>query len=89
MLGKPASYERQPYFFSDQYDVGMEFTGDPTGSDDLVIRGDPSGREFIAFWLAGRRVVAAMNVNVWDVTDDLTRLIESRAPVDPATPSRS
>jgi 3-phenylpropionate/trans-cinnamate dioxygenase ferredoxin reductase component len=62
----------------------MEFTGDPTGSDDLVIRGDPSGREFIAFWLAGRRVVAAMNVNVWDVTDDLTRLIESRAPVDPA-----
>jgi 3-phenylpropionate/trans-cinnamate dioxygenase ferredoxin reductase subunit len=82
MLGKPASYDRQPYFFSDQYDVGMEFTGDPTDSDEVVIRGDLAGREFIAFWLQAGQVRAGMNVNVWDVTDDIKSLIAARAPVD-------
>jgi 3-phenylpropionate/trans-cinnamate dioxygenase ferredoxin reductase subunit len=82
MLGKDAPYDKIPYFFSDQYDVGMEYTGDPAGSDELVIRGDLSDREFIAFWLAQGRVVAGMNVNVWDVTDDIKALIQSRSPVD-------
>jgi len=82
MLGKPASYDRLPYFFSDQYDVGMEFVGDPTGSDELVFRGDLAQREFIAFWLSHGRVIAGMNVNVWDVVDDVRALITSRAGVD-------
>jgi 3-phenylpropionate/trans-cinnamate dioxygenase ferredoxin reductase subunit len=69
MLGRPASYERLPYFFSDQYDVGMEYTGFAAGWDEVVLRGDPGAREFVAFWLRGGRVLAGMNVNVWDVTD--------------------
>jgi 3-phenylpropionate/trans-cinnamate dioxygenase ferredoxin reductase component len=82
MLGKPASYDRHPYFFSDQYDVGMEFTGDPAGTDEVVIRGDMGSREFIAFWLRGGQVRAGMNVNVWDVTEEIKKLIDLGAPVD-------
>jgi 3-phenylpropionate/trans-cinnamate dioxygenase ferredoxin reductase subunit len=81
MLGKPASYERLPYFFSDQYDVGMEYTGYATDWDEVVLRGDPGAREFVAFWLRGGRVLAGMNVNVWDVTDPIKALIGSRAVV--------
>ena len=84
MLGKPAAYERLPYFFSDQYDVGMEYTGFAASWDEVVFRGDPASREFIAFWVDGGRVVAGMNVNVWDVADDIEALIRSRAVVDPA-----
>jgi 3-phenylpropionate/trans-cinnamate dioxygenase ferredoxin reductase subunit len=84
MLGRDTPYDRVPYFFSDQYDVGMEYSGTVTGSERLVIRGDTSTREFIAFWLDGDRVAAAMNVNVWDVTEPLQRLIRERTPVDDA-----
>jgi 3-phenylpropionate/trans-cinnamate dioxygenase ferredoxin reductase subunit len=86
MLGKDTHYDELPYFYSDQYDLGMEYTGHaPPGSyTDVVIRGDRAGREFIAFWLDGsRRVLAAMNVNVWDVVDPIKALIRSRAPIDP------
>lgn len=62
----------------------MEFTGDASRADHLVVRGDPDEREFIAFWLADGRVVAGMNVNVWDVTDEIERLIHSHAVVDTA-----
>jgi 3-phenylpropionate/trans-cinnamate dioxygenase ferredoxin reductase subunit len=82
MLGKEAAYDRLPYFFSDQYDVGMEYTGHAAEWDDVVIRGDVGAREFIAFWLHEGRVVAGMNVNVWDVGDDIKALIGSRAAVD-------
>jgi 3-phenylpropionate/trans-cinnamate dioxygenase ferredoxin reductase component len=82
MLGKPASYKRLPYFFSDQYDVGMEYSGYATSWDEVVFRGDPAEREFIAFWLERGRVVAGMNVNVWDVTGPIQELIRSRRPVD-------
>jgi 3-phenylpropionate/trans-cinnamate dioxygenase ferredoxin reductase component len=67
MLGRREAYDRLPYFFSDQYDVGMEYSGFARGWDRVVFRGDPADREFIAFWLAADRVLAAMNVNVWDV----------------------
>jgi 3-phenylpropionate/trans-cinnamate dioxygenase ferredoxin reductase subunit len=82
MLGRPASYGRLPYFFSDQYDVGMEYTGYADAGDGVVLRGDPATREFIAFWMREDRVVAGMNVNVWDVSDAIAALIESRARVD-------
>jgi 3-phenylpropionate/trans-cinnamate dioxygenase ferredoxin reductase subunit len=81
MLGKPGSYQRLPYFFSDQYDVGMEYTGYAREWDEVVFRGDPATREFIAFWLSKGRVLAGMNVNVWDVTDPIKALIKSRAQV--------
>jgi 3-phenylpropionate/trans-cinnamate dioxygenase ferredoxin reductase subunit len=88
MLGAAdAEYTRLPYFYTDQYDLGMEYTGyvPSTGYDEVVFRGDTDAHpgEYIAFWLAGGRVLAGMNVNVWDVTDDIKALIQSRAVVDP------
>jgi 3-phenylpropionate/trans-cinnamate dioxygenase ferredoxin reductase subunit len=82
MLGQADAYDRLPYFFSDQYDVGMEYAGFARAWDRVVFRGDPVTREFIAFWLVEDRIVAGMNVNVWDVTDAIQRLISERAAVD-------
>ena len=82
MLGQSVPYERLPYFFSDQYDVGMEYSGFARSWDRVVFRGDPASREFIAFWIAGDTVVAGMNVNVWDVTDPIQSLIRTRVPVE-------
>jgi 3-phenylpropionate/trans-cinnamate dioxygenase ferredoxin reductase subunit len=85
MLGQQVAYDRLPYFFTDQYDLGMEYTGyvEPDGYDRVVFRGAPSSGEFIAFWLAGGRVLAGMNVNVWDVTEPIQELVRSRETVDP------
>ena len=84
MLGSDLAYDRLPYFYTDQYDLGMEYTGyAPAGGyDTVVVRGDLAKREFIAFWTAGGRVVAGMNVNVWDVTAGIQDLIRAAAPVD-------
>jgi 3-phenylpropionate/trans-cinnamate dioxygenase ferredoxin reductase subunit len=86
MLGEQIAYNRVPYFYSDQYDLGMECAGLPLpGSyDEVVYRGDADALEFIAFWLKEGRLVAGMNVNVWDVNDDLQGLIRSAKPLDPA-----
>jgi NADPH-dependent 2,4-dienoyl-CoA reductase/sulfur reductase-like enzyme len=86
MLGQPVVYDPVPYFYSDQYDLGMECAGLPSpGSyDQVVYRGDPKTLEFIAFWLHHGAVIAGMNVNVWDVTDDIQSLIRSARPVDPS-----
>jgi NADPH-dependent 2,4-dienoyl-CoA reductase/sulfur reductase-like enzyme len=75
-------YTAAPVFFSDQYDLGCEYRGlaDPT-SDELVMRGEPSTREFLAFWLRDGRVTAALNVNSWDHGDALQALVDTRAPV--------
>jgi 3-phenylpropionate/trans-cinnamate dioxygenase ferredoxin reductase subunit len=86
MLGRGVSYDAVPYFFSDQYDLGMEAAGvpEPGSYDQVLYRGDREAREFIAFWLSGGVVVAGMNVNVWDVNDDVQALIRARRAVDPA-----
>ncbi len=86
MLGQPVVYDPVPYFFSDQYDLGMECAGLPfPGSyDQILYRGDPATGEFIAFWLSSGAVIAGMNVNVWDVSDDIQSLIRSRRPIDPS-----
>ncbi len=86
MLGQDVSYDPVPYFFSDQYDLGMETAGlpEPGTYDQVLYRGDRPGREFIAFWLHEGAVVAGMNVNVWDVNDDIQALIRSGKQVDPA-----
>jgi 3-phenylpropionate/trans-cinnamate dioxygenase ferredoxin reductase subunit len=82
MLGRSQPYDTIPYFFSDQYDVGMEYAGYAPTWDRVVVRGDPASREFIAFWLVDDRVVAGMNVGVWDVTDHIQTLIRTRTTVD-------
>jgi 3-phenylpropionate/trans-cinnamate dioxygenase ferredoxin reductase subunit len=85
MLGEPVSYDRIPYFFSDQYEVGMEYSGFASEWDEVVFRGSRDDGEFVAFWLKDRRVVAGMNVNVWDVAEHIQALIRSRAQVDVGT----
>ncbi len=84
MLGREAVYDRVPYFYTDQYDLGMEYAGyvGPGDYDQVVFRGDRDGLEFIAYWLADRRVVAGMNVNVWDVTDQIQDLVRAGRQVD-------
>ncbi|MGH8823867.1 MAG: NAD(P)/FAD-dependent oxidoreductase [Jiangellaceae bacterium] len=86
MLGDRATYDRTPYFYTDQYDLGMEYTGyaEPGGYDQIVVRGDTARREFVAFWLRDRRVLAGMSVNVWDVIDHIEALTRSGAQVDVA-----
>jgi 3-phenylpropionate/trans-cinnamate dioxygenase ferredoxin reductase component len=86
MLGQDAVYDNVPYFYSDQYDLGMEYAGhvEPGGYDRVVFRGDVEGREFIAFWLSGGRVLAGMNVNVWDVNEVIQEMVRDRRAVDVA-----
>lgn len=85
MLGQEVSYDRVPYFFSDQYDVGLEYSGwAPPGSYDQVLcRGDVGKREFVAFWLRENTVLAGLNCNVWDVAEAIQDLVRSGRPVDP------
>jgi 3-phenylpropionate/trans-cinnamate dioxygenase ferredoxin reductase component len=84
MLGGTEQYHRIPYFFSDQYETGMEYSGHATEWDEVVFRGDPGAHEFIAFWLKDERLVAGMNMNVWDVSDPIRELIGSRRQLDPS-----
>jgi 3-phenylpropionate/trans-cinnamate dioxygenase ferredoxin reductase subunit len=82
MLDRPAVYDRLPYFYTDQYELGMEFTGHPGPDDQVVLRGDLGARQFIAFWLREGRLTAAMNVNVWDVGEPIRELIRGGSVVD-------
>jgi len=82
MAGADVVYDQLPYFYSDQYDVGMEYVGYATDWDEVVVRGSEEEREFIAFWIKDGRVLAGMNVNIWDVSDTIGDLIKSRRTVD-------
>jgi 3-phenylpropionate/trans-cinnamate dioxygenase ferredoxin reductase subunit len=84
MLGQHVSYDRIPYFFSDQYDLGMEYRGWAPDFDQVVFQGDPAAGEFLCFWLRHGRVAAAMNANVWDAGDAIERLLQTDRPIDPA-----
>ncbi len=86
MLGEEVDYRELPYFFSDQYDLGMEYVGyAPAGSfENVVVRGNLGSRQFVAFWLdAENHIKASMNVNVWDVVDEIKPLILESVVVDP------
>jgi 3-phenylpropionate/trans-cinnamate dioxygenase ferredoxin reductase subunit len=85
MLGQDMSYDRVPYFFTDQYDLGMEYSGLGGPGDTVVTRGNPDDGAFIAFWLENGRVTAGMNVNVWDVTEPIQQLIRMRRQVPVAS----
>ena len=83
MLGESGEYSELPYFFTDQYDLGMEYAGHAPGSNRVVFRGDVNSREFVAFWLdADNHVLAGMNVNIWDVLDDIKSLIRKKTAVN-------
>jgi 3-phenylpropionate/trans-cinnamate dioxygenase ferredoxin reductase subunit len=82
LLDGNVAYQRTPYFYSDQFDLGMEYRGAPSEWDQVVLRGDVAGREFLAFWLQRGQVVAAMNANIWDAGEVLADLVDRRAEVD-------
>jgi 3-phenylpropionate/trans-cinnamate dioxygenase ferredoxin reductase subunit len=82
MLGKSTQYSKLPYFYSDQYDLGMEYNGYAAGWDRVVLRGDPATREFLAFWLKAGRVLSVMNANIWDQGDGIKALIRSGATIE-------
>lgn len=82
ILGRPEVYDWPPYFFTDQFDLGMEYVGHADPGDEVVVRGDVDSGAFIAFWLGDGRVRAAMNVNTWDVNHDLRALIGLPVPAD-------
>jgi 3-phenylpropionate/trans-cinnamate dioxygenase ferredoxin reductase subunit len=75
MLGQDVSYDWEPYFYTDQFDFGMEYVGRGSPSDDVEIRGSLESGEFIAYWLDGDTITAGMNVNIWDVNDQLRELV--------------
>ena len=81
-MGTATSYDKVPYFFSDQYDVGLEYVGHSGADDEVVVRGDAASREFVAFWHHGGIVTAAMSVNVPGVEDDLMRIVTAHKKVD-------
>jgi 3-phenylpropionate/trans-cinnamate dioxygenase ferredoxin reductase component len=84
ILGARVPYTRTPYFYSDQFDLGMEYRGHAPEWGAVVLRGDVGARRFHAFWMADSRVIAAMNVNLWDDGPALRRLVESEERIDPA-----
>ncbi len=77
LSGTPTEAAALPYFFTDQYDLGMEYVGNPgpEGYDRVVLTGDVPGRVFRAWWLKGDRVVAGMHVNDWDAIDEIRRIV--------------
>jgi 3-phenylpropionate/trans-cinnamate dioxygenase ferredoxin reductase subunit len=83
MLGQGVVYDRTPYFFSDQYDLGMEYRGWAPDFDQVVLRGDPASGAFLSFWLRHGQVAAAMNANVWDTGDAIEALLQADRPLDP------
>lgn len=83
MLGTPTAFTQLPFFYSDQYEFGMEYRGHATSWDQVVFRGDPASLEFCAFWLHQGRVLAAMNANIWDQGDALKSLLRSGASPSP------
>jgi len=88
MAGADVTYDPIPFFFSDQYDAGLEYAGYvPRDSGaEVVLRGEPSSNEFMAFWVVpdgdGVRVLAGMHVNVWDTIDTVQQLVRERTVVD-------
>jgi NADPH-dependent 2,4-dienoyl-CoA reductase/sulfur reductase-like enzyme len=84
MLGHDEPYTRMPYFFTDQYDLGMEYVGSvgPDGFDELVVRGEEKERVLTAFWVRDATVVAGMHLNDWDAIDPIRALVGSKVSVD-------
>jgi 3-phenylpropionate/trans-cinnamate dioxygenase ferredoxin reductase subunit len=77
LLGEPVSFEDLPYFFTDQYDLGMEFFGHAAGADDVRLEPGESDDAFSCWWRRDGRLVAAMHVNQWDRSDELRARVAS------------
>jgi NADPH-dependent 2,4-dienoyl-CoA reductase/sulfur reductase-like enzyme len=87
MLGSDDPYTRQPYFFTDQYDLGMEYVGHASGDDELVIRGSFEERVITAFWIRENTVVAGMHINDWDAIEAIRGIVGRQASSDLRDPT--
>ena len=83
MLGRGVAYDRLPYFYSDQFELGMEAYGLPDPSHEVAIRSYDDDR-FVALWLAGGHVEAGLHGNDWDAVKTIERLVAERAALDVA-----
>ncbi len=83
MLGMREAYAEIPWFWSDQYDVNMQYVGHAARWDEIVVRGDVAARSFTAFYVEGRRLRAALAVNRHRDIRPSRELIRSGAPVEP------
>lgn len=87
MLGQSSDFDPAPFFFTDQYDIALEYAGrvDARTADAPVIRGDLAADRFHAFWVVENVVVAGLHVNAWDEgIEPVQDLIRARTPVEPA-----
>jgi 3-phenylpropionate/trans-cinnamate dioxygenase ferredoxin reductase component len=80
----PAPYKKLPYFWSDQYDVSMEYRGQASGDHQEVWRGDPESLAFSVFYLREGLVDAVLSMNDKKTNEAGGKLIESRHHVDEA-----
>jgi 3-phenylpropionate/trans-cinnamate dioxygenase ferredoxin reductase subunit len=81
IAGNDNVYQRVPFFYSDQYDMGMEYAGWPVPWERVVFRGDPADGAFLAFFMDGDHVVGGANVNIWDINPQIQTLIRTATPV--------
>lgn len=84
LAGGNVAYDRLPYFFTDQYDLGMEYFGHGSVADEVITRGDlgDGTGAYRAYWIRDGVVVAAMQCNDWDASDELRDLVARRASRD-------
>ncbi|MFL6100808.1 MAG: NAD(P)/FAD-dependent oxidoreductase [Actinomycetales bacterium] len=84
MTGSEDEWSDPPYFYTDQYDAGMEYWGwaDPR-VDTVVLRGRPADGSYVAAWLSqDGNVDAAMHVNRWDDADAVKALVQAKVALD-------
>jgi 3-phenylpropionate/trans-cinnamate dioxygenase ferredoxin reductase subunit len=79
---EPGPYSTLPYFWSDQYDVSLEYRGNASGTDQLVWRGDRDALRFSVFYLREGLIEAVLSVNDAGTNKAGGELIGKRRPVD-------
>ncbi len=84
IVGGDVPYTKLPYFWSDQYDVNLEYRGNASGDDRAVWRGDRAGLTFSVFYLRDGLVDAVLSMNDSKTNEVGGKLIESRRPVSEA-----
>jgi 3-phenylpropionate/trans-cinnamate dioxygenase ferredoxin reductase subunit len=89
IAGGDAPYTKLPYFWSDQYDVSLEYRGQASGQDVAVWRGDRESLSFTVFYLRGELIQGVLSMNDGKTNELGGKLIEARRPVDPSALARS
>jgi 3-phenylpropionate/trans-cinnamate dioxygenase ferredoxin reductase subunit len=78
IVGGDLPYTKLPYFWSDQYDVNLEYRGHASGEDRAVWRGNRAGLTFSVFYLRAGLVDAVLSMNDSKTNEVGGKLIEGR-----------